>query len=326
MHALAAGLLFMFCLASAEGATGASRPAPSRVALIRILGDERLQMRLEAELRAQHFEIVEVAPTSAPLPRELDDALAATGAGAVIRVGASPEVIQVWVANALTGKRISREVAPEEGARLDRAIVAMWAVELLRAAAFAPRVEVVAAAPAPPPPPRVANVGLEVAPALAWSAGGLGPSWHVVIGARWQAWSRAGVEASFFAPLSPLRIERADGVAVISMSLAGVGLYAATGAADARWSLHAAAGAALLVMRAAGDTTDVYQGHSDRAVSGGPYARAGAAVRLSRFFRLRADAFGGVIAPRPVVQFDQATVASWGQPWVAGLVGAEATF
>jgi hypothetical protein len=322
MHALAAGLLLTFCLSS-ESAT---RPAPGRVALIRILGDERLQTRLEAELRAQRFEVVEVAPTSAPLPRELDDALAATGAGAAVRVASSADVIQVWVANALTGKRIFREVAPEEGGRLDRAIVAMWAVELLRASAFTPRVEIVAAPPPPPLPPQAANVGLEVAPALAWSAGGLGPSWHVVIGARWQAWPRGGVEASFFAPLSPLRIERTDGVAVISMSLAGAGLYAATGAPDARWSLHAAAGASLLVMRAAGDTTDVYQGRSDRAVSGGPYARAGAAVRLSSFFRLRADAFVGAISPRPVVQFDQMTVASWGQPWVAGLIGGEATF
>src|SRR3954452_19731336 len=100
MHAIAAGLLFLWGLAS----DAAPRPAPDRVAVIRILGDERLQTRLEAELRAQHFEVIEVEPTSAPLPRELQDALGATGAAAAIRVASSPEVIQVWVANALTGK------------------------------------------------------------------------------------------------------------------------------------------------------------------------------------------------------------------------------
>jgi hypothetical protein len=321
MHALAAGLLVLWGLSQ----DAAARPAAGRVALIKILGDERLQTRLEAELRAQHFEVVEVEPTQAPLPRELEAALSTTGAAAAIRVASTPEVIQVWVANALTGKQIFREVKPEDNARLDRAIVAMWAVELLRASAFTPRVEVVAAPP-PSAPPRAAGVGLEVAPALAWSSGGLGPSWHVVIGARWQAWPRGGVEASFFAPMSPQRLERSDGVAVISMSLAGAGLYAATGDAGARWSLLAAAGGALLLMRAAGDTTDLYQGRNDRAVSGGPYARVGAALRLSSFFRVRADAVGGVIFPRPVVQFDQVTVASWGRPWVAGLVGAEATF
>src|SRR5580765_5510099 len=123
MHALAAGLLLLTGLAQ-----GAGPGAAGRVALIRILGDERLQTRLEAELRAQHFEVIEVEPTSAPLPRELQDALGATGAGAAIRVASSPEVIQVWVANAITGKKIFREVAPEDNARLDRAIVAMWAV------------------------------------------------------------------------------------------------------------------------------------------------------------------------------------------------------
>ena len=110
------------------------------------------------------------------------------------------------------------------------------------------------------------------------------------------------------------------------VTFAGAGLYAATGAADARWSLQAATGAALLVMRASADTTDLYQGRSDRAVSGGPYGRAGASLRVSHWFRVRADALAGVIFPRPVVQFDQATVASWGRPWVAGIVGGEATF
>src|SRR5436190_24077028 len=108
MRALAAGLLLLSGLAQAAGAA----PLSGRFALIRIQGDERLQTRLQAELRAQHFEVIEVEPTAAPMPRELEDALGATGAGAVIRVASSPEVIQVWVANAVTGKQIFREVAP----------------------------------------------------------------------------------------------------------------------------------------------------------------------------------------------------------------------
>lgn len=323
MHALAAGLLLALALAP----EAAPRASPGRVALLRISGDERLQARLAAELRAQRYEVVEVEPAAAGATPEgeLGDALRATGAGAAIRVAPSASVIQVWVANGATGKQIFREVAPEEGARLDRAIVAMWTVELLRASAFIPRVEAIAAAP-PPPAPQPAGVAVEVAPAVALSPGGLGPSWHVMIGARWRAWSHAGVEASFFAPLSPLRLERTDGVAVISLSLLALGAYAATGGTASRWSLQGAAGASLLVSRATGDTTDLYQGRSDRAVSGGPYLRAGVSLRASSWFHVRADALGGVVLPRPVVQFDQVVVASWGRPWVAALVGGEATF
>jgi hypothetical protein len=331
MHAIAAGLLLLGWL----GPPPAARDAHSRVALVRIEGDERLYVRLCAELRAQRFEVVEVAAagslTSAAAPsaptRELEDALRVTGADAAIRVESSSEAIRVWIANGVTGKQIFREVAPEEYERLDRAIVALWAVELLRASAFSPRIEAATLAPAPSGPPPQAGAALEVAPAVALSPGGLGPSWHLMLGARWQRGSLGGFEALLLMPMVPLRLERTGGVALISMGLLGAGLYAATGSAHTRWSAQAAVGAALLVMRATGDaTTDALQGRTDQAASGGPYLRVGASLRATGWFRLRADALSGAMFPRPVVAFDQATVASWGRPWVAAFVGGEATF
>jgi hypothetical protein len=106
----------------------------------------------------------------------------------------------------------------------------------------------------------------------------------------------------------------------------GLGLYAASGEPGARWSGQAALGAALLVTRATGDSTAGFEGSTDYAISAGPYGRAGASLRASTWFRARVDALAGVMFPRPVVEFDQARVASWGRPWVAAMVGGEATF
>jgi hypothetical protein len=124
----------------------------------------------------------------------------------------------------------------------------------------------------------------------------------------------------------PARVAHEGGAAIVSLGLLGVGAFASSGARDARWSALAAAGAALLLTRATGDTTDVYEGSTDTAASGGPYLRTGGALRVSEWFRVRVDATSGVMFPRPVVEFDGARVAAWGRPWLAVSLGGEATF
>jgi hypothetical protein len=328
MTAAAFGVLLSLALGGAAPET-----APGgRVALVRVegQGDDGLQTRLSAELRAQRFDVVELArPRDGAAPeRLLSDALHDAHADAAVLVEPTPAVIRVWIANGLTGKQIFREVALEEHAVPDRALVALWTVELLRASAIAPRAPApVVAAPAPPPPPPApAGIALAVAPAATVSPGGLGTSWHVALGARWQRWRGGGLEALALVPMLPARIAHQGGAAIVSLGLLGVGAFAATGGRDARWSAQAALGAALLLTRATGDTTDVYEGSTETAASGGPYARAGASLRATEWFRARVDAVSGVMFPRPVVEFDGTRVASWGRPWLALLVGGEATF
>jgi hypothetical protein len=124
----------------------------------------------------------------------------------------------------------------------------------------------------------------------------------------------------------PLRLVRPGGAALLSMGLLGVGVYASTRPSAARLSAQGAAGAALLAVRATGDAADTFAGQTDQTLSGGPYLRAGVALRASSWLRLRVDALSGAMFPRPVVQFAEASVASWGRPWAAALLGAEAAF
>src|SRR3954454_17044836 len=103
MHALAALLLVGWLAAE----TPAAAPPPGRVALIRDDGDERLYVRLAAELRTQRFEVIDFASTPGTAPaRALTEALRATGAEAAMRVDLAPEALRIWIANGVSGKQV----------------------------------------------------------------------------------------------------------------------------------------------------------------------------------------------------------------------------
>jgi hypothetical protein len=323
-----AALLVLGTLAPQAGPEAGPERA-ARVAVLPIVGDERLQVRLSAELRAQRFDAVGVmvdeAEAAAAPERALAEALRATSADAAIRVAPAAEAIRVWIAHAGTGKRLFREVVPEEGTHLDRALVAMWAVELLRASAVAPRVEARAAPPSPPAPLE-ADTALSAAPAVLLSPGGFGPSWHLAVGARRRLAGRLGVELTLLAPLVPVRVSSTAGAALITMGVACVGGYVASGAPGARASAQAGAGLAVVGLRATGDAADAFEGRTAQSASAGPYARAGGALRLSTHLRARLDALVGVVFPRPRVEFAETPVAHWGRPWTSFLLGVEAVF
>jgi hypothetical protein len=244
-----------------------------------------------------------------------------------MRVELSPTAIRLQIANAATGRTIQREAPVAAGAPPDSAIVSLWAVEALRASAIPPapppKAEVVTA-PLPPPPPRAWT--LHVAPAVTLGPGGLGPAPQVMVGARRLLGRRAGAELFANVPTLPTRLERASGSAEVSQGMAAAGVFLSTAGADERWSAQLAAGAALTVVRVSGAGTDGFVGRVDHLVAGGPYARLGGAVRLSRAFRLRLDGVAAALFPQPAIYFADERVATWGRPSITVALGGEATF
>ncbi|HVT09863.1 MAG TPA: hypothetical protein VHO67_20515, partial [Polyangia bacterium] len=67
-------------------------------------------------------------------------------------------------------------------------------------------------------------------------------------------------------------------------------------------------------------------GGTDTSVGAALYGRAAGKVRLARDWALRLDVLGGWAVARPVVQFLESDVASWGRPFVAVLGGGELQF
>jgi hypothetical protein len=305
-----------------------------RVALFPVDSDAALYARLAAELRSQGFEPIEVSLPAADVadPFEpLTDSMRATHSERALRIESSPRSVRLWIANAATGKRIYRETA-SSSERTDPAIVSLWAVEALRASGVAPEPlpapPVVTAPLAAPPPAPVSprRFALQLGPAAVLSPGGVGPSAQLVAGLRWFVTGRAGGELLLILPAMPSRLERAAGSTEVSIGCVAAGPVVSLGDVDARWSAQLAAGAALTLVRVSGVGAADYLGETGHVVGGGPYARAGVALRLSSSLRLRADALGGAVFPQPVIYFADQRVADWGRPWLGTTLALEAFF
>jgi hypothetical protein len=310
-----------------------------RVVLFPVEDDAALHARLGAELRSQGFEPIDVGAPSAGGGQTLGGgqtfdplwaSIRTTHAERALRIERAPGSIRLWIANAATGKQIYRE-APSSPERADAAIVSLWAVEALRASGVAPEPlppAAVATAPSSPTttPARARTLALQIAPAAAVSPGGIGPSAQLLVGVRWLETRRAGAELILVFPTAPAHLERAMGSATISIGLLAAGPVLSVGGVETRWSGQLGAGAALTLVRVSGVGAADYLGQTDHVVGGGPYARAGVALKLSRVLRLRGDGMVGAVFPRPVVYFAEQRVADWGRPWLAGAVGVEAIF
>jgi hypothetical protein len=309
----AAVLLLLAAALRAPEARGQA-DAGRRVVVLLVDHDAQLRARLAAELRSQGFEPVD----------------AAADAELALRVELSPTAIHLSIANASTGKKIEREAPLAESAAPDSAIVSLWAVEALRASLVAPapppRAEAVAVtAPAPTNPPE-RPISLHAGPAVTLGSGGMGAAAQVLVGARRRFGRRWGLELFVDVPTVPTRLERASGSANVSEGTAALGTYLSTGRDEARWSAQLGAGAAFTLIRVSGSGAGGYVGRVDHVTAGGPYARLGGAVRLSRAIRLRLDGMAGALFPQPTIYFAEERVAAWGRPWLAAALAGEVTF
>ena len=320
------------------------------VRVFKVAGGNPLFARLVAELRAQGFEVTgepEQLPGSSDDPEavraEVREALQRPGsAAAILALASTPLVVRIWIANAVTGRQLFREVQREQNTVPDTAIVALWAVELLRATGFAADTHQLAAPqpslPAQVTPPRHAaavapapaaaeKFTLHLGPAVLLSPGGLAASYPIAIGAHWQPSKHAGLETEWLVPTSTQALARAQGAALVSLTLGTVGGFVALGARDASWSGQLGGGLAIAWLSASGtDARQPLVARTDHALAAGPYLRASLAHRVAARFCLRLDLLSGAALPRPLIAFGDATVAHWGQPWVAAQLSAEVAF
>lgn len=105
-----------------------------KVVLVTRSGDSEVATLLRAELNALGFEVVTVAPAGdEPAPAELRALARQRSAVAAFRVSVTPDRVEVWVADRVTGKVTLREVIRrEQGEPFSARIAVLRAVELLR--------------------------------------------------------------------------------------------------------------------------------------------------------------------------------------------------
>lgn len=219
----------MLCLLL--GRLPARAAEPTRVTLIDDPADTSILPRLRAELSGLGLDVRTVPKREdEQLPRDLIAAARDSGAVAAFRIvlaglhdgaheGKHDDVhADVWIADRVTGKVVLREMLPR-GAQVDGRVVALRAVELLRASLMELDVRPVPVEEAPAAASLPQSSGLledleratlSADSSFLWSPGGTGPAVGVAAAVAWKpTW--IGVRLFGGSMLAPATIQRPEG-------------------------------------------------------------------------------------------------------------------
>jgi hypothetical protein len=337
----------LFALLSTSSAARAGG-AP-RIIVIAPTSDDRISLRLQAELRTLHFDVpeVEIAPDP-PSRALLEEVARKSEAVAAVRIVPSKTGVEVWIVDRMTGKTVLREiVTTEDGAASRDATVALRVVELLRASLM----ELDAARPpqgemeAPPlirelmtPPRIIAPVGsptgtlpapaapafsIELGPAAVLSHGGFGPSGAVSAAVYYHPAEPFGANLIALIPIFPASVSGPEGSTTARIGLLGGGLRGTWMPDGSAWSLTLGGGLAALWLHLDGQPSPHFAGTSTNVFSAAPYLRAGLGLTVIPRLRVRADALVGASLPPTLVRFGERLAAVWGVPFFAPTLGVE---
>ena len=324
--ALAAAVLMTASRAYAE---------PTRILVIPNDEMKGVGARLSAELRTLGFEVIVADRPMAETGREtLEDAAREAHAVAALFFRASRAGVEVWVMDRVTQKTVLREVVvPKSG---DDALVAVRAVELLRASLLevqAPAFVPGEAAPTPAtealvarPPPRAPSTAFEIGPAFSVSPGGVTAAPHVLAGLRWHAARRLDLGVTTIAPIVPAVVNGAEGRSTVTLTSSYVVGDLLLLPCDATFSARAGVGVGILWTHLEGSSSPGFRGRSDDVFTSLWVVHAGLSRALGTSVRLWLDATLAFTAPRLVVRFAGHHVAEWGRPALLGAAGLELPF
>lgn len=302
-------------------------------------GESALLIHLTSELRAMGFTPVEIEIANlAPGPESLANLAVSYGAVGVMTVVGPEKEIEVWVSRTGGADGGERELIMAEQNRRE-ALVALRAVELLRASLIRVRSRQKAppptASPTPAPTHQVEarRTVLSSLPERRWflalqgavtfGFGGLDPGFHVGIVSVVRIGRWLGLGLTGFAPTFPTLLRAPEGEVEVRTGFAGAGLVLYLTDPGRRWQPVLSAGVGPLLVGTRGQAEPPYAGRRDVTVSALTEIDFGLSVRLYRSLFLRADALAGVAAPRSVIQLDEREGAAYGRPFIAGMLGLE---
>jgi hypothetical protein len=330
-------------------AAAPSEPAASENTLVltRVLPlDDQITARLHAELGVSGLEglAIEVGDDVPMLGLELLDRVAAADAGAAIEIVVARNRIDICVADANTGKTISRrfDLILDPGLAEPRAI-AIAAVELLRTS----RLELADVTPPgddePPPSEQVTEdelppedvekpvelplrAALSLAPVLGGGPGGLGLTAQLEVAARWVPTRRFALRTSLWIPTLGNRVVGELGQARVLPLLLFIEpqLRLPGGAPWFHPELGLGLGLALTVIQ--GQPNAGSSAASPVLPGFATHAHVGLGFELSRRVWFRIDGYVGIVQPQPQVVFVDEVVAKWGLPFATGSIGVEVWF
>lgn len=343
-----------------------SQTADEGLVLTRVVPDDnRVAARLGAELYVVGLETewIDIDPAAPALGPDLLEHVEAVGASAAIEIIVADDRIDVWVADANTGKTLNRrfDLALDPGLAEPRTL-AIAAVELLRASRLELEVRRAhddeSANPSgqakgeqgeqargeqaqederPPEPPepeqRPPSGAMSLAGVFGGSPGDVGLVGQVEVAGRWApARRRFGLRAGLWLPTLGNRVGGGDQGEVRLLTMVGFFEPQLRLPGGAPWfhpELGLGLGVALTIYQGqALDQNDDGQGLLPGFVA---HAHLGLGFELNRRLWLRADGYFGLVQPQPRITVrDEAgverVVARWGLPFGAGAIALEVWF
>lgn len=303
----------------------ASEAAGRRVLLIEHGADPFLA-RIGAEIEKLGFSLVR-SDAQGPL----EEAGRAQGAVAVLRVLPSRLGVEVWMADATSGRSLLRQVVVDESpGGPDRELIALQTAELLRTSLLGVKAPA-QASPAQPAVPKTTTPGpthtdVQLGCGALYSPGGvsaaleLGVSLQHFLGQRW------GFGLDLGLPLRPGMVEDVEGSAQLGPYFGGVLALARFQPRAGRLFARAGAGVALLLLKYEGEADEPLQASSGTRLTGAAYARGDFGVEAARWLRFGVRALVGASFQRMSVTFAGNDAGSFGPALFAGFALAEASF
>lgn len=334
--------------------TGATEPAieNTRVLTRVVPADPQITARLHAELGVSGLdgETIEISNDVPVLGVDLLDRVSSANASAAIEIVVARTRIDVWVADANTGKTLNRrfDLNLDSGLAEPRAI-AIAAVELLRTS----RLELADVVGEDPPPedeggelPTIEQATederppeendedfelplagtLSLAPVIGGGPGELGLTTHLEVAGRWVPKKRFALRASIWIPTLGNNVVDELGEARVLTLLAFIEpqLRLPGGAPWFHPELGLGVGAAVTVIQGQPSPGK----NVDNPVLPGiaAHTHLGLGFQVSRRVWFRIDGYVGIVQPRPRVVFIETVVATWGLPFANGALGVEVWF
>ena len=266
---------------------------------------------LDADARAQHAEVA-------------------------IRKLASGKGVEVWMADATSGRSLLRHLIVDESpAGPDQSLIALQTAELLRTSFFPKREAAHPAVSAPPPAAGAATSSspeptgedcVQVGVGYLHSAGGVGPALQAWLSYQ-HVWQRGlGIALDLSAPLLRGTLSSPQGTADVGAVIAGGGLLARFESEGGRMFVAAQVGGAFASVLVTGHPVANLVGSSPSVSTGLLYLRLGGGIAPLRWLGLGVSAILGTTTTRVRIQFAGNHVGDWGVPVVGAHAYAKMTW
>jgi hypothetical protein len=286
--------------------------------------------RIRAEVAALGLQVITRAPAG-PLENEAREQQAV----AAIRVLPSRKGVEVWMADATTGRTLARQLVVDERPQgPDQTLVALQTAEILRTGLF-PQAHKTPAPPPVAPPPAPPIIVVQAAPPSSQSAvvvgiGGLySPGGAAASLQAWgslqRRWQRGfGLALDGSVPIVAGVLSGPEGRAKVAAFSLGAEIFATLPPRESRWLLTTGIGGGMLYLRTTGEGSGALLGTTSSLPVAHGYARVETGVRLSHWARLSLTTLAGTTLKSVTIRFAGNQAGTWGSVLLAGFLSFSA--